>query len=67
MPQMNGYEFTKNIKKIKPEVKIFLMTAFEIDDKEFRKLLQSVMIDEFVQKPIPLKDFVRVVNKHIHI
>jgi response regulator RpfG family c-di-GMP phosphodiesterase len=67
MPQMNGYEFTKNIKKIKPEVKIFLMTAFEIDDKEFRRLLQSVKIDEFIQKPISFKDLARLVSKHVQI
>jgi response regulator RpfG family c-di-GMP phosphodiesterase len=67
MPQMNGYEFTKNIKKIKPEVKIFLMTAFEIDNKGFSRVLQSVKIDEFIQKPISLKDLARLISKHIHI
>ena len=29
---MNGYEFVKKVKEMKPEVKIFLMTAFEIND-----------------------------------
>jgi len=28
------------------------MTAFEIDDNEFTRLLQSVNIDEFIRKPV---------------
>ncbi|MGB6627726.1 MAG: response regulator, partial [Nitrososphaeraceae archaeon] len=34
MPGMNGYEFVKKVKQIKTEVKIILMTAFEINDVE---------------------------------
>ncbi len=41
MPLMNGYEFIKKVKEIKPEVKVFLMTAFEINDIEFRRVLPS--------------------------
>ena len=49
---MNGYEFIKKVKEIKPEVKIFFMTAFEIDEIEFRGVLPYIKIDEFIQKPI---------------
>jgi DNA-binding NtrC family response regulator len=65
MPAMNGYEFVKQIKRTKPDVKVFLMTAFEIDDVEFHSLLQSVKIDEFIQKPIPFKGLARIINKHV--
>ena len=41
MPQMNGFEFIKKVKGIKPEVKVFFMTAFEINDIEFRRVLPS--------------------------
>jgi DNA-binding NtrC family response regulator len=67
MPAMNGYEFIKNVKKSKPEVQVFLMTAFEIDDKEFRRLLQSVKIDEFIQKPISIRNLSGIVKKYINI
>ena len=67
MPQMNGYEFVKRIKKIKPFVKIFLMTSFEIDENEFRRLLQSVKIDELMQKPISFKSLAEIISKHINI
>jgi two-component SAPR family response regulator len=41
MPGMNGFEFIKKVKEIKPEVKIFFMTAFEINDVEFRRVLDK--------------------------
>jgi DNA-binding NtrC family response regulator len=34
MPSMNGYEFVKQVKGIKPQVKIILMTSFEVKDKD---------------------------------
>jgi response regulator RpfG family c-di-GMP phosphodiesterase len=67
MPGMNGYEFIKKVKGIRPEIKVFLMTAFEIDDEEFRRVLKSVKIDEFIQKPISFEELTEIIRKHIHI
>jgi DNA-binding NtrC family response regulator len=65
MPVINVYQFIKKVKDIKPIVKAFLMTAFRIDDIEFRKELQDVKVDEIIQKPILLEDFTSAVSKHI--
>jgi response regulator RpfG family c-di-GMP phosphodiesterase len=65
MSKMNGFEFIKKIKEIKPEVKVFLISSFEIDDFEFRKVLPSVKIDELIQKPISLKDLAIRIRKHV--
>src|SRR5262249_878067 len=65
MPQMNGFEFIKKIKEIKPEIKVFLMTAFEINDIEFRRLLPSTKIDEFIQKPVSMNQLTALVKKHV--
>jgi len=66
MPGMNGFEFIKKVKEIKPEVKIFIMTAFEINDVEFRRVLPSTRIDEFIQKPILLKKLNIIIQNHIN-
>jgi response regulator RpfG family c-di-GMP phosphodiesterase len=66
MPEINGYEFIKKVKDIKPLVKVFLMTAFRIDDIEFRRELPFVKVDEIIQKPILLEDFTSAVNKHMN-
>jgi DNA-binding NtrC family response regulator len=65
MPGMNGYEFIKKVKEIKPEVKVFFMTALEIDDIEFRRVLPSINIDEFIDKPISANSFSATVKKYI--
>ena len=67
MPGMNGYEFVKKVKGIKPEVKVFLMTAFEINDAEFHSFLQSVKIDEFIQKPVSFKKLAGMAQEYLDI
>jgi DNA-binding response OmpR family regulator len=51
MPQMNGIELARRIREIKPEVKLLLMTAFELSDFD-SDLLDSLKADEFLRKPI---------------
>jgi two-component system response regulator YesN len=65
MPTMNGYEFVKKVKEMKPEVKIFLMTAFEINDLEFSRVLPSIKIDEFIQKPVSVGNLAVTIQKYI--
>ena len=65
MPGMNGYEFVKKVKEIRPEIKVFLMTAFEINDVEFGRLLQNVKIESLIQKPVSLAELTSTVSKHI--
>jgi len=52
MPSMNGYEFVKQVKKINPKVNIIIMTAFEIEDKEFHSILPLIKINGFSSKAI---------------
>ena len=66
MPIMNGYEFIKKVKQSKPQVKVFIISAFEINDIEFRRELPHVKVDEIIQKPILLEDFAGVVSKHMY-
>ena len=55
MPGMSGYEFARKVKGIKPECKIILMSAFDINNVEFPKVLQGVNIDTFLQKPFSMR------------
>lgn len=66
MPVMNGYEFVKKVKEVKPEMKIFLMTAFEINDLEFSRALPSIRIDEFIQKPVSVSNLATTIQKYIN-
>jgi two-component system catabolic regulation response regulator CreB/two-component system response regulator ChvI len=63
MPSMNGYELVKQIKKIDPQVKVILMSAFEIKDKEFHNVLPDIKVDGFLQKPFSMKQLDDLTNK----
>jgi DNA-binding NtrC family response regulator len=63
MPGMNGYELIKKAKEIDKQVKVVLMSAFEINYKEFHNLLPDIKIDAFLQKPFSIQQLNNVVEK----
>jgi CheY-like chemotaxis protein len=65
MPTMNGFEFVREAKKINPKVKIVLMTAFEIDNKEFARVLPKPKIDGLIRKPASAKQILNTVSNVI--
>ena len=67
MPTMNGFESIKKVKRLKPTVKVFFMTAFEVDTDEWSNVLPSVKFDEFIQKPFPLEKIGKLVSTHFPI
>ena len=56
MPELSGIQLARKVKEINPNVKVVLMTSFEIKDNEFSKVFPSVHVDGFVQKPIGIND-----------
>jgi CheY-like chemotaxis protein len=62
MPTMNGFEFVREAKKINPMVKIVLMTAFEIDNKEFARVLPNPKIDGLIRKPASAKQILNTIS-----
>jgi DNA-binding NtrC family response regulator len=63
MPGMNGYELIRKIKESNPEVKIMLMSAFEINEREFHNILPDIKVDSFLQKPFSVRQLNDVVAK----
>jgi YesN/AraC family two-component response regulator len=56
MPGLSGMQLARKVKQINPNVKVVLMTAFEIRDDEFSKVFPSTSVDGFVEKPISIRD-----------
>ena len=65
MPTLSGIEFIKKVKEANPLVRTLLMTAFEIDDPLFEDYKKTGIINDFLQKPIRLKDLRSIVEKHL--
>jgi DNA-binding NarL/FixJ family response regulator len=63
MPSMSGFQFLNNIKLRKPEVKVLLMSAFEMTGKfsEYSKPYDN-KIDGYIQKPVSIRKLNVLVN-----
>lgn len=54
MPGMSGFELVKEIRRIKADVKIIMTSSFEMSMNEVERVLPSLKIDVFVNKPVRL-------------
>jgi DNA-binding NtrC family response regulator len=61
MSPMSGIEFIKKLKEIDANIKVILMTAFEIEGSQLREM----NTDEFFNKPIGMKNLVQIVKKYV--
>ncbi len=64
MTGLSGMQLARKVKEINSDVKVVLMTSFEIRDSEFSKVFPSTHVDGFVQKPIGMND---LINKILSI
>ncbi|HET9807581.1 MAG TPA: response regulator [Nitrososphaeraceae archaeon] len=60
MPEMNGFDLVKNLKKINTNILIILMSAY--DNIDYSQL-NDITINEFLQKPIQIKELLSTVEK----
>src|SRR3989337_584732 len=65
MPKMDGFELYANIKKIDKNVKVFLISAFEIDHAAIRKQYPTLKIENFIPKPILIPELIKKINEQI--
>ena len=56
MPGLTGIQLARKVKAINPNIKVILMTAFEITDNEFSTVFPSTKVDGFVQKPVGIRE-----------
>jgi two-component system, NtrC family, response regulator PilR len=54
MPEMNGFEFAKYIGRLKPGIKVLLMTAFDTNDDDLlaMNVKYNNNISGIIQKPV---------------
>ncbi len=63
---MNGYELVKRIGNLGTEVKIILMSAFEINHLEMARVLPDMKIDCLISKPISLRNLSKIIDKNLN-
>ena len=62
MPRMNGYELVSKIKALQPKVKVILMSAFEIKEEEFSRVLPSIKVGGLISKA-PINEKSRKIHR----
>ncbi|RZS93413.1 response regulator [Aquimarina brevivitae] len=62
MPIMDGYDATKKIKKIRPELKIVAQTAYSTEEDIKRAL--NAGCDDFLSKPVDQSKLKKVLKEH---
>ena len=66
MPNMNGFELYRQIKKIDDKVKVCFLTAGEMDYEQFGKELFPALDENcYIQKPIENEMLIRRINRII--
>jgi DNA-binding response OmpR family regulator len=65
MPKMDGFELYDKIKKINNKVKVFFISAFDIDRATIRKKYPDLNIENFLPKPIQIPELVKRVEEQL--
>lgn len=63
MPEMDGFEATKVIKSLRPEIPVIAQSAYILSGEENRSL--EVGCDEFIAKPIRLNMLVETLQRYL--
>src|SRR5918996_5431213 len=51
MPALTGFQLVRKVKDLRPEMKVVMMTMFEVNKPEFEAVFPSTPIDEVIRKP----------------
>jgi DNA-binding NtrC family response regulator len=66
MPNLNGLELLKKVKKLNPNVRTILISAYEVENEPlFQRFLKEGIIDKFIQKPITMNYLCNEVNNQL--
>lgn len=67
MLRMSGFELARMIRDIKPDVKIMLMTAYQIDSLDLESTLPIIKYKDILNKPFRLKEICDGIKKQLQI
>lgn len=65
---MNGFEFARAVSQIKPEIKVLLMTGFDIDDTLLKMNMEyNNNLGGIIQKPVSSAKLARMIMAQISV
>jgi DNA-binding NtrC family response regulator len=66
MPKLDGLELLNKVKKLNPNVRTILISAYEVENEPiFQEFMEEGIIDKFIQKPVTMNYLCREVNNQL--
>jgi CheY-like chemotaxis protein len=65
MPQMNGIQMASHMLRAKPDIKIVLMTAYDVIPDDLKSSLPVVKYQDILRKPFRLLEMCNAVKKQL--
>jgi two-component system catabolic regulation response regulator CreB/two-component system response regulator ChvI len=63
MPEMNGFDLFREVKRKDSNAKICFLTAFDVYAGEFQKLFPNMKVEGFLTKPISISHLASEIRK----
>ena len=51
MPALTGFQLVRKVKELRPEMKVIMMTMFEVNKRELEAVFPSTPLDAVIRKP----------------
>ena len=66
IPNLNGLELLNKVKKLNPNVRTILISAYEVENEPvFQRYVKEGIIDKFIQKPMTMNYLCNEVNNQL--
>jgi two-component system catabolic regulation response regulator CreB/two-component system response regulator ChvI len=63
MPNMNGFELYRQLKRIDPSLRVCFLTAFDLYRKEFQTMFPDIKAEAIFRKPVVISELARQLDK----
>lgn len=67
IPVMNGFQLVRALGESRPDMKVVIMSAFEINKNEWQPIIPSTVVDQFLTTPFNEQQLVAGIEKCILI
>ena len=64
---MNGFEFARLVRRIRPDTKVVFTTPFEVNRPEFESVFPKLQVDAIIQKPISAGKLLDIVESRLTV
>jgi DNA-binding NtrC family response regulator len=66
MPEMNGLELYREIRKVDGETPVCFMTAFDIYINEFQRMFPNIKPAGFLSKPVSIAELAEAIDRMVY-